>query len=47
VLLWEFGEDIINDPELHQMLDKINKTICNDQELSRKFALLIKQLTED
>ena len=46
VLLWEFGEDIINAPEFHQMLDKISNTICNNKESSRKFSKLIKQLRQ-
>jgi len=36
VLLWEFGDDIINDG-----------IICNDKESSRKFSRLIKQLADD
>ncbi|VAW58565.1 hypothetical protein MNBD_GAMMA11-2515 [hydrothermal vent metagenome] len=47
VLLWEFGDDIINDPEFQQMLQKINGIICNDKESSRKFSRLIKQLADD
>ncbi|VAW67889.1 hypothetical protein MNBD_GAMMA08-1907 [hydrothermal vent metagenome] len=46
VLLWEFGDDIVNDPAFHPMLDKINNAICDDRESSRKFSLLIKQLTQ-
>ncbi len=46
VLLWEFGEEIINAPEFHQMLDKINNAIHSNKESSDKFSRLIKQLSE-
>lgn len=47
ILLWEFGENIINAPEFHQMLEKINDTISSNNESSCKLSELIKQLTAD
>ena len=45
VLIWEFGEDIINDSNFQQMIVKLNDAICQNKETSNKFDLLIQQLT--
>ena len=46
VILWEFGENLINDPAFQGIIDKISTTLDENEETSRHFDKLIKQLTQ-
>jgi len=45
VLIREFGEELANDPDFHEMINKINDSISKDTESSLNFSNLVKQLT--
>jgi hypothetical protein len=44
VLLWEFGDDLNQDPHFYQMLDEIVPKICENKELAKKFQQLFSDM---
>jgi len=46
VILWEFGDDIINDPDFHQIIEKITSAINNNEKAFKDLATLVKQLSK-
>jgi hypothetical protein len=46
VILWEFGENLINDPGFPALIDKIRSTLDENEQTSRNFDRLIKQLIQ-
>jgi len=46
VILWEFGDDIINDPSFHQIIEKITSAINSNEKASKDLATLVKQLSK-
>lgn len=44
VILWEFGENLINDPSFPVLIEKIRTTLDEDGQTSHNFERLIKQL---
>jgi len=46
VILWEFGENLINDPSFPILIDKIRTTLDEDEQTSKNFERLINQLMQ-
>jgi hypothetical protein len=46
VILWEFGESLINDPSFPVLINKIRITLDEDGQTSKNFERLIKQLMQ-
>ncbi|OOG44455.1 hypothetical protein B0B52_06850 [Polaromonas sp. A23] len=44
VLLWEFGDDLNQDPHFYQMLDEIVPKICENKDLANKFHQLFSDM---
>jgi hypothetical protein len=46
ILLWEFGDELSQDPRFHQMLDEIVETVAQDDELKEQFRSLFSKMKD-